>query len=188
MRPVVKVSPGTGLRHSPFHLVASLRAATTLERRYGFQSLLAAVADCNLTIICDVIECSSNCTDFLAQLDGVPLIQVLPNLLEPLQQHVLKLAGVDPDNPPASGETMSFKDYFSRLYRIGTGWLGWSPDTTWNATAKEITEAYEGHIEMLRAIYGTKDDDETRTATSTRPENAHFDRGGFERLRAMARV
>lgn len=171
-------------------LSASLHAAATLERRYGFPKLAAALSDGNLTIIRDVIETSSDCSDFLALLDGVPLIEVILNVLEPLQDHVLALAGIDPDadhDTEPSGETMSYADYHSRLYQIGTGWLGWSPETTWRATAEEITDAYQGHIEMLRAVYGGKDDDGTHAETD-KPETAKFDRAGFKKLRAMAKV
>ncbi len=33
--------------------------------------------------------------------------------------------------------------------------MSWSPETAWNATPAEITEAYAGHIEMLKAIHGS---------------------------------
>ncbi|HVA17803.1 MAG TPA: hypothetical protein VMV59_08845 [Candidatus Dormibacteraeota bacterium] len=165
----------------------SLRAAAYLERRYGFQTLLKACGECNLTVITDVIEASSDCPDFLATLATVPLSMVMPGILEKLPAHILALAGVDPSNPAQEGgETISFADNFKRLYRIGTGWLGWSPETTWNATSSEITDAYSGHIEMLRAIHGGSEDETTRP--TEKPQDAKFDRAGFSKLRGLGTV
>src|ERR1700735_1088675 len=116
-------------------LRASLRAATTLERRYGFQTMLDACADCRLSVIADIVEASTDCRDFLATLGNTSLIEVLPKLVEQLPAHILALAGVDHDSDKAQqsgGESMPFADYYARLFRIGTGWLGWSPDATWN--------------------------------------------------------
>jgi hypothetical protein len=174
-------------RHSRLDLRASLRAATTLEARYGFPTLLSAVADGNLSVIADVIETSSDCRDFLKEIENVPLIQFMPRLLEQLQEHVFALAGLERDSPEeASGERIPFAEYHARLFRLGTGWLGWSPETTWQATPKEIIHAYQGRVEMLKAIYGSKDE-EKRTPTE-RPENAVFDRAGLAKLRHMGRV
>jgi hypothetical protein len=169
-------------------LRASLRAATDLEKRYGgFQSLFAACADGNLTVIADVIEASSDCRDFLKLITDMPLIEVMPPLLQTLPSHILALAGVDTDTKAEaqSGESIPFAQYHARLFRIGTGWLGWSPKDTWNATAAEITEAYSGHIEMLRAIHGGSKEE---TRTTDRPENAVFDRAGLASLRRLGRV
>lgn len=168
----------------------TLRAATHLEARYGFQALFAAVADGNFSVIADIVEASSDCRDFPASINGVPLARFMPNLLERLNQHVFALAGIDPDcpAPQGSGETMPFKEYHARLYKIGTGWLGWSPETTWNATAKEIINAYEGHLEMLRAIYGSADDDQNDTRPTEKPDQATFDRAGLRRLKSMGRL
>jgi hypothetical protein len=172
---------------SHFDLHASLRAATILERRYGFQGLIAACTDGNLTVIAEIVEHSSDCPDFLKAIDGVPLASVMPELLPALNQHIQALAAIDPDNsePTDNGETMPFKDYFARLFRIATGWLQWSPKDAWSATPKEILEAYSGHLEMLKAIYGSADDTDGSRPTD-KPENAVFDREGFAQLRLMA--
>jgi hypothetical protein len=156
-------------------LLASLRAATTLEAKYGFAALLAACADGNLTVIADIVETSSDCRDFLKSIEGATLASFMPALLEMLYPHVLALAGIDPEKPDesqGSGETIPFKDYHARLFRIATGWLQWSPKDAWEATPNEITEAYSGHLEMLRAIYGSADDDKDNSRPTDRPENA----------------
>lgn len=175
---------GVPSRLSSIALRPSLRAAALLERRHGFQKLFAGCCDGNLTLMADVIDASSDRQDFLNTIIDVPLAQVIPPLLESLPSFVLTLAGVDPDSESESqsGESIPFADYHAKLFRIGTGWLGWSPEVTLNATAAEITEAYNGHVEMLRAIHGGGD--ETGRATD-RPENATFDRAGLMSLKAM---
>jgi Phage tail assembly chaperone protein, TAC len=80
---------------------------------------------------------------------------------------------------------MPFAEYHTQLYRIGTGWLGWSPETTWNATPREITEAYGAHVEQLKAIYGAGDQDQDSRTT---PDSAPLDRAGLNSLRAIAKA
>src|SRR5689334_10760141 len=184
----VAMSKASGMKR--FGLRATLRAATQLEARYGYANLLFAVGNGDLGIIADVIETSSDCDDFLKSIEGVPLARFMPDLLPVLNQHILTLAGVDPNNTePESGggEPMSFKDYHARLFRIGTGWLGWSPETTWNVTPKEILEAYSGHLEMLKAIYGSSDDQKEQRPTD-KPDQAVFDRAGLDAIRDMGRA
>jgi hypothetical protein len=163
----------------------TLRAAALLERRHGFQKLFAGCCDGNLTLMADVIDAGSDRQDFLNTIIDVPLAQVIPQLLESLPSFVLTLAGVDPDSQSEaqSGESIPFADYHAKLFRIGTGWLGWSPEITLNATATEIIEAYNGHIEMLRAVNGGGD--ETSSRPTDRPENATLDRDGLASLKAM---
>ena len=130
-----------------------------------FDRLFAACADGNLTVIADVIRTSSttDTSDFLKSIAAMPLIEVMPSLLQALPAHILALAGVDPMTirHRKRGEKIPYPEYHAKLYRIGTGWLGWSPDVTWNATAAEILEAYSGQIEKLRAIHGGKEDRNT---------------------------
>ena len=122
----------------------SLRAAVSLESRYGFEKLFAACGEGNLTVLADVVETSSNNRDFLKSIADMPLIEFMPTLLDAIPSHILALAGVDPTNETEAqdGEKIPYAEYHAKLYRIGTGWLGWSPETTWNATAAEIMEAY----------------------------------------------
>ena len=163
----------------------SLGAAATLESRYGFQKLFEAVGDGNLTVIADVIETSSDCDDFLKSISGIPLIEIMRNVIETTTQHILALAGADQDqanSEPHSGETMPFGEYYKRLYQLGTGWLGWSPSVTWQSTPSEILRAYGAHVEQLRAIYGTGGEEHERR---NGPDTASLDRVGLARLKAM---
>ena len=100
--------------------------------------------------------------------------------MQQTSQHVLALAGVDPDSPKQGdqGNRISFADYHDKLFRIGTGWLGWSPSQTWASSTAEILAAYEGHLEKLRAVNGGAEAD----AKPNTPDNAAFDREGLHGL------
>ncbi|TAI63451.1 hypothetical protein CWO89_24080 [Bradyrhizobium sp. Leo170] len=61
---------------------------------------------------------------------------------------------------PQAGKPISFDEYFTQLFQIGTGWLGWSPAETWNATPAEIINAKRGRNAMLEEIFGRKSEDQ----------------------------
>ncbi|WP_438274382.1 hypothetical protein [Nitrobacter sp.] len=83
------------------------------------------------------------------------------SIREQLQAFVLKLSGHDDADgePAATGKLMPYDEYFATLFRIATGWLGWPPNVAWEATPAEIIEAKKGRIELLREIFGGKDDE-----------------------------
>lgn len=133
----------------------SLRFAIRLERRPGsFAALVQEIMDGSLTAACDLIG------------DHVPMsahmqdavFNVLPDLRDPLLTYVMALAGIDPEDAPANdnakGKTVPFSEHLVALYRLGTGWLSWSPADTLDATPAEITEAYKGRLDMLKSIFG----------------------------------
>jgi hypothetical protein len=149
------------------HLRPTLRAAFRLERRYkGFEQIVRGLADGNLTIAGDVVRESTDkytsIPGLLECLDDMPLQKGMEALIDPLIQHVFALAGFDKENEPgergATSKLMSFADYHEKLFGIATGWLGWSPDTAWDATAAEILSAYSGKLDMLAAIFGSGKD------------------------------
>jgi hypothetical protein len=78
-----------------------------------------------------------------------------------LIEFVLILSGAEKTDQPRTGKPISFDDYHTRLFQIGTGWLSWTPDDTWNATPAEILAAREGRLEMLKAIFGGKQDEQS---------------------------
>jgi hypothetical protein len=55
---------------------------------------------------------------------------------------------------------MSFTEYHAKLFRLATGWLGWTPEAAYDATPTEITEAYKGRLELLSAVFGSGDQGE----------------------------
>lgn len=148
----------------------TLRAAMRLEGRYGFEKLFRAVSEGNLTVVSEIIAetatAPSSLPDFLAKIASMPLRVGLEAVTGPVLNLVCALAGIDPDKPETdnsnaeAGERITFAEYHARLYRIGTGALGWTPEVTWNATPAEIIEAYKGRAEFIRAIFGgTPDQD-----------------------------
>lgn len=52
---------------------------------------------------------------------------------------------------------MTFEEYLEWLFKIGAGWLGWPPAVVLGSTLREIRLAYEGKVEMLKAIHGVSD-------------------------------
>ncbi|MCA9241800.1 MAG: hypothetical protein KDA37_16435 [Planctomycetales bacterium] len=80
-------------------------------------------------------------------------------------------------------------DYAARLYRIGTGWPGWSPSEVWNASIPEITAAYEAHVDRLVMMTpGTDKQGDTAVKAAQRAANLEagldpdFDRAGLHAL------
>lgn len=49
---------------------------------------------------------------------------------------------------------MTFEEYLEWLFKIGTGWLGWPPAVVLGSTMRELRLAYEGKVDMLKAVYG----------------------------------
>lgn len=155
----------------------TLRVALRLERRHeGLAALVAKIQDGDVAAIADVLrEHTSTWSDvptFIESL-GVPhgLYAGVEHLIPALVAHVYALAGVDLAEPQKDAPTPkrapsreTFADHLEHLFRIGTGWLGWSPETTWNATPAEIRAARSGYIELQNALAGKapeKADDRT---------------------------
>jgi hypothetical protein len=151
------------------HLRPTLRAAFRLERRYGgLDRLVTGIAEGNTSVIRDLINATAdNPSAFASALDASAftglarlIIAVQPALID----LAYGLAGIDPDATPdpttdnkADPERPDYARHLETLFGIATGWLGWAPETAWNATPGEITAAYRGRLDMLRAIFGPDD-------------------------------
>jgi hypothetical protein len=135
----------------------TLRAAFYLHQRYGFQALSREIAEGSFTAIVDLLNATSTTTP------DIPLHALLSDR-DKLLDFVLVLAGAGAkSDKPRTGKpakAIPFDEYFTRLFQIGTGWLSWTPNDTWNATPAEILNAREGRLELLKAIFGKKDDDQ----------------------------
>lgn len=145
----------------------SLWHAIRLARRVdSFDKLVRGVIDGNLTIACAIIIDHAD-MDFLEN----HVFDALPDLREPLLDYILACAGIDPEelspDKCAKGTPVPLAEQLAGLYRIGTGWLGWTPADTLDATPAEITEAHKGRLEMLKAIFG--DGEKTKPSTSDTP-------------------
>jgi hypothetical protein len=180
---------------SSSRLRPSLGAACLLHERYGLQNLGALIVDGNVAGIADIIATCSvepiTVEDVLAKLVTPPIGPTLDRLIEPLIALNYALAGIDPEGTagkrkrdPETGKPIPWPEHHRRLFRIGTGWLGWTPEETWAATPIEIVEAYRGRVEMLCAMNGVeppKEDD-------GREPDAEEVRDGIAKLKLLART
>lgn len=178
--------------HEVIRLRASLRAAFRLERRHdGFEAIVKGISDGNFSIMADVIRESANprstFAEFLDGIDTLPMGLALARITEPLIAHVMALAGADGDNgtkPTQGAEPIPFAEYHTKLFRIATGWLGWTPADAWEATPAEIIEAQKGRMELLNAMFGggksddntiTKPDEQTRSRLNAIGDLSNYD-------------
>jgi len=166
----------------------SLRAALRLAYRYnGFAPVFRGVLDGNLTTIAEVIREGSDVRtaipDLLTEIGAKGLGISLDQLITPLVDFVLALAGHDEDAPssPAT-DPVTFTTYFEGLFRAATGVMGWAPDVAWAASPGEIQAAYEGRAGLLKSIFGSA---EAPADDHTRDPNAKFDREAFNALKAQ---
>ena len=136
----------------------TLREALRLERRKGGLAAIGeALCEHSLEASCLLIS-------------GHTQMKFLPNrvydagvekLSPQLTYYLFGLMGADPDAsrtdaevPSEPEQRKSMMDLLNRFYALGTGWLGWSPDVTQDASPREIIAAYQGRLDMLRSIFG----------------------------------
>lgn len=148
-------------------LVPSLRHAMRLERREGgLQKLARDIMDGSLTAARDILVLHVGDYEILGQ----QILDIDPEELKSvLIRYTMQCAAIDPADAPTKASTpdkpakpVPFASYLLDLYRKGTGWLDWAPDTTLDATPLQIIRAMEGKMEMLRAIYGSPDQTEEK--------------------------
>jgi hypothetical protein len=181
------------------HLRATLRAAFRLERTYeGFHNLSEAIALGHVAAFADLIREASDdpkAVDYYFDYVGNnPMLVSIMELREPLLKFILILSGADDKggDKASSGPRITFEEYHTKLFRIATGWLGWTPEQAWNATLAEILEAHQGRTEMLASIFGggKKGDNEIdlikgRSDASAR---AHLNALGDTAITSMSQV
>lgn len=155
-----------------FTLRPSLRAAVRLHEDYnGLHNLYTAIGSGGVSAALDLIGAA--CSDprlvvLLAyEVDKCALENSVWSIRDQLQAFVLKLSGHDDADgePTSTGKPIPYDEYFTTLYRIATGWLGWEPNAAWDATPAEIIEAQKGRIELLRAIFGGEEKQESESLT-----------------------
>lgn len=140
----------------------TLRVAMRLDRKFhGFAAVYRGVLEGSFTVMAEIIrEGSVSPTSFPDYLDAIAAMPLRKGI-EPIRLALLTFVGIlsgidaDNDNEAPSGEPMTAADYYTRLFEIGTGWLGWTPEQTWEATPAEIRAAYRGRLDMLKAIFGS---------------------------------
>lgn len=177
----------------------SLRAAVTLEARYGFPAMFRALEEGSFTVISEIILTTALRQDaaaFLFLVHGRPLSPFIGAIRLPLAELVsMLMPAPDPKAKQVrtSGKPVAWSDFYADLYENATGWLGWTPDQAWNATPTEICRAYAGHVAKLKAIHNGGEDDKS-TDKAPDPDQAarneaagldpEFDRAGLRALKA----
>lgn len=184
-------------------LRASLRAAVALDNLPGgFPALVEQIAGQNLTTIKVTIRAAApdrqQAERLLSSLDGAPL---QPFMAKAQPACLALIAAILPQPSEAAesrtsapkGEPKPWAEHFAELFAYGTGWLGWAPDTVWNASADELTAAFEAHVERLIAMNGgstTDDPDDDPAKEAQRQANIDagldpdFDRNALRALKA----
>lgn len=190
---------------STVRLRPSLRAATHFVGNDGFADLPRRIMELHLGTIRDLITVTATdrkeASAFLGSIERTPLRIVASTIAAPLLALVTGFipAPDDDDRKPAgTGKPMPWPKFYQELFRIATGWLGWTPAAAWNATPAEINEAFAGHIAKLKAIHGSADKDEADkhpnaySADQLREveelgRDPAFDREGLRALKARLR-
>jgi hypothetical protein len=180
----------------------SLRAATYLERLHdGFPNLLEKVEQFDSTTIRLVVQIASIDKIAAQRLMSESRCNPLSGFVQATQGAILELCGAlmphapeieEPVASKSATKPMAWSDAFRELYRIATGWLGWTPEQAWCATPSEITEAFSGHIAKLKAIHGSdevENDPHDSKREAQRQRNVEqgldpeFDRAGLQSLK-----
>lgn len=176
----------------------SLRAALFLENLHGgFPALLRKLAEFDTRTVWHIIKETAGKTES-DDLFGYAADKSLSSFADAAHAPLFRLvAALLPEAPEAEIETttsapVAWSDAFRELFKIATGWLGWSPEVAWNATPQEITDAFEAHISKLKALNGSGDSKETPTNEDQRAQNValgldpEFDRAGLHALKKLS--
>lgn len=177
----------------------SLRAAIHLEKLHGgFPALLRKIEEFDTLTIWHVIRASADkeaAEPIFAHAATMPLKSFKRAAQGPCIALVASFFPAIPetDANPVTAKPTPWADLFKELYGFATGWLCWPPETAWNATPQEITDAFTAHITKLRAIHGNGNGDETTGPDDDqRRENIElgldpeFDRQGLRALHDLA--
>lgn len=140
----------------------TLREALRLERRKGGMYRLGeGLCEHSLEAACLLIASHTNMQFLPNRVYDAGVDKLAPHLT----YYLLGLMGADPDaprydgasrdnEPPRDEQSRSYLPILTRLFALGTGWLGWSPEATFDASPREILAAYQGRLDMLRSIFG----------------------------------
>jgi len=179
----------------------SLRAALHLERLHGgFPELLSKIEEFDTLTIWQVITTAAGMEtteplfahaaahplkDFQRAAQG-PCIELVAAFFPETSETTTK--------QPSTATPTPWGELFKELYGFATGWLGWTPETAWNATPQEITDAFTAHIAKLKAIHGEAEDTDTGTTAEQRKQNTDmgldpdFDRAGLRALKDLSEM
>lgn len=175
------------LENAEITLRPALRAAMTLEKSHqGLPNLFEKVQQLHLGTIREIILACAPKQDaepFLEHMAQQP-IRKIQQVQLPIAELVAQLVPAGDDKKTTSPKTakpMPWSEAYRELFKLATGWLHWTPETAWNATPSEIDIALTGHMEMLKAIHGSsEEEDRTQVSTLTETELAEIERLGFD--------
>lgn len=181
----------------------SLRAATHFAHLDGFDDLPWRITEFNLGTIRDLITATATdrqeAAAFLDQIGRTPLQAVADAVISALHVLVIGFVPASDDDGRQAGHTVPptpWSDLYRDLFRVATGWLGWTPEAAWNATPTEINEAFNGWLERIEATTPKMADEKSKPASRKHrdPEQAarniaegldpDFDRAGLQALKA----
>lgn len=177
----------------------SLRAAIYLERLHGgFPELLRKIEEFDTMTIRQVITATAvrdAAEALFTHLALLPLADFHAATQRPCFELVTAFF---PENPktnskqPNTAHRTPWCELFQELYGFATGWLGWTPETAWNATPQEITDAYSAHVIKLKAIHGEAEETGNQQTPEQRKQNIElgldpeFDRAGLTELGVLS--
>lgn len=179
----------------------SLRAALHLERLHGgFPELLRKIEEFDTLTIWHVITTAAG-MEATESLFAYAAAHPLKSFQRAAQGPCIELvAALFPEAPeattaqPSTATATPWSELFKELYGFATGWMGWTPETAWNATPQEITDAFTAHIAKLKAIHGEAEDADTGPDEAQRKQNAElgldpdFDRAGLRALKDLSEM
>lgn len=179
----------------------SLRAAIHLERLHGgFPALLRKIEEFDTMTIWQVITAGAGraaTEPLFAYAAAHPLKHFQNAAQAACFELVAAFFPASPEDDAAeTGPTIAWGDFFRQLYGYATGWLHWTPETAWNATPQEITDALSAFAEYHKAIYGT-DEEPAPSGPSGRTKEERdriieqgfdpdFDRAGLRALKELS--
>ncbi|WP_127111716.1 hypothetical protein [Shimia sediminis] len=177
----------------------SLRAALHLERLHGgFPELLRKIEEFDTLTVWQVITATAGkeAADKLFSYAATqPLSGFYHVAQKPLHDLVWAFIPKSPEDESAAtaeADRTPWSEVFKELYGFATGWLGWTPETAWNATPQEITDAFNAHIAKLKAIHGEAEETNPGQSEEQRKQNAElgldpeFDRAGLAALKELS--
>jgi hypothetical protein len=168
-----------------------LRAAAALERSHdGFDRLFQRIAEFHTGTVREIILTAAtdrkDAARFLDTMSRLPISRFVEIAQASLARLVVGFFPQGDDKPAAPGKAVPWREAYRDFYRYATGWLHWSPDQAWNATPTEIVEAFAAHLDMLKAIHGPSENDES---PEFQPDlDAKLDRDGLNKLRGKGRL
>ncbi|RAH97622.1 hypothetical protein DLJ53_27595 [Acuticoccus sediminis] len=153
-------------------LIPTLRAAMTLNNRFGMETILDGVIREKFSIIEAVIHaCAVNANPRdIAKATRLALRPYpAPAFTEAILNVVLGLAGATPDlyedaddteatkgtKSTTSTEKPNPKRFYAELFEVATGWLGYTPKDALDCTPGQILAAQRGRAKLLNQLFGS---------------------------------